>query len=210
MCVFRSDVSWRSRACRARARARWFATSCCRRSCKRSTSRSKQPAGIRRCWASSCSTRSSTWTSRPLAVPRARTQPPTRVCSTTSASCSPPRKSQRCVATCRAASVSTWPVAAARRAAAMAPSRSRCTFFPTSTCRARSARALATTATRSTFSSRARTSPRCSICRWPRPSTSSPTNQPSRATCRRWSMWGSATCAWVSLPPRCRVAKRSA
>ena len=66
--------------------------------------------------------------------------------------------------------------AAARRARATGRSRSRCTSCPMSTCRARSARAPATTGTRSTSSSRARTSPRCSTCHARRRSRSSPTS----------------------------------
>ena len=91
----------------------------------------------------------------------------------------------RCAATCPAGSASTSRAGAARRAPATARSRSRCTSCPTCTCRARCARAPATTATRSTSSSRATTSPTCSTCRSPRRSTSSPTSRRSAGTCRR-------------------------
>ncbi len=59
------------------------------------------------------------------------------------------RPKRRCAATRRAASRSTSKAAAASHARATASSRSRCTFCPTSTCRAKSARAAATTRKRS-------------------------------------------------------------
>ena len=95
---------------------------------------------------------------------RARTRPPTPACSTTSASSSPRRRRPRCAATSRAASRSTCAAGAARRVPATAPSRSRCTSCPTSTCPARSATGPATTATRSRSPSGARRSPTCSTC----------------------------------------------
>ncbi len=51
---------------------------------------------------------------------------------------------------------------------------------------------------------------RCSTCRWPRRSTSSPTSRRSPGTCRRWSTWAWATCGWGSRPRRCPEARPSA
>ena len=84
-----------------------------------------------------------------------------RACSRRSASCSPACPSRASAATSRAASASTSRAAAARTARATASSRSRCSSCPTSTCRARCARASATTARRSRSTTRASRSPTC-------------------------------------------------
>ena len=119
-------------------------------------------------------------TSRRSAARPAPTRPPTSGCSTRSASCSPrPRRPGR-AATSRGASPSTSRAGAARCAAATGRSRSRCTSCPTSTCRASSATASATTARRSRSASRAATSPTCSRCRSRRRSSSSRTFPRSR------------------------------
>ena len=107
----------------------------------------------------STSTRSSRSTRARSAGRRARTRPRTRACSPRSASCSPACRSRASAATRRAASASTSRAAAARTARATASSRSRCSSCPTSTSRARSARASATTARRSRSTTRASRSP---------------------------------------------------
>ena len=109
--------------------------------------------------ASSTSTRSSRSTRARSAARRARTRRPTSGCSRRSASCSPASPRRASAATARAASASTSRAAAARTARATASSRSRCSSCPTSTSRARSARASATTARRSRSTTRASRSP---------------------------------------------------
>ena len=95
--------------------------------------------------ASSTWTRSSRSTSRRSAARRGRTRRPTSVCSTSSATSTPRRRSRGRAATSRAGSRSTSRAGAARSAAATARSRSRCTSCRTSTSRASSATASATT-----------------------------------------------------------------
>ena len=94
----------------------------------------------------------------PIGARRAPTRRPIRVCSTTSAICSPRRRMPRRAATARAVSRSMSRAAAARRVRVTACSKSKCTFcrmcmFPV-TC----ARAAATTRKRSRCATRARTS----------------------------------------------------
>ena len=112
--------------------------------------------------ASSISTRSSTSTSRRSAARRAPTPPPTPARSRRSANGSRACRRPRRAATSPAASRSTSRAGAARPARATASSRSRCTFCPTSTSPATSARASATTAKRWKCCSRASRSPTCS------------------------------------------------
>ena len=106
-------------------------------------------------------TRSSTSTSRPSAAPPGPTRPPTPACSTTSGSCSPPRRTPRRGAMAPGGFPSTSRAAGARPARATASSRSRCISCRTSTSPARSARASATTGRRWRSSTRARTSTTC-------------------------------------------------
>ena len=84
---------------------------------------------------------------RPHAAHRIRQPIPAR--SIRFASCFRWCPKRRCAATRRDGFRSTSRAAAARRARATASSRSRCTSCPTSTCRAKSARASATTRRRS-------------------------------------------------------------
>ena len=91
------------------------------------------------------------------------TRRPIRVCSTTSAICSPRRRMPRRAATARAVSRSMSRAAAARRVRVTACSKSKCTFCRMFMCRAMCARAAATTRKRSRCATRARTSMRCWI-----------------------------------------------
>ena len=109
--------------------------------------------------ARSTSTRSSRSTRARSAARRAPTRPRTPGCSGRSASCSRACPRRASAATARAASRSTSRAAAARTARATGSSRSRCSSCPTSTSRARSARASATTARRSRSTTRAARSP---------------------------------------------------
>ncbi len=110
----------------------------------------------------SISTRSSTSTSRRSAAPRAPIPRPIPAPSRRSANGSPACPKPRRAATSPGGSRSTSRAAAARPARATASSRSRCTFCPTSTSPATSARASATTAKRWKCCSRASRSPTCS------------------------------------------------
>jgi len=97
----------------------------------------------------------------------------------------PPRRAN--AATKPGASRSMSRAAVATPARATGLSRSRCISSPTSTCRAIPAMARATTARRSRCSTRARTSPRCSISRSSRHMNSSTPCRSSRASCKRCS-----------------------
>ena len=112
--------------------------------------------------ARSSSTRSSRSTRARSAGRRAPTLRPTSGCSRRSASCSRASRSRVCAATRRGVSASTSRAAAASIARATASSRSRCSSCPTSTSRARSAPASATTARRSRSTTRASRSRTCS------------------------------------------------
>ncbi len=93
--------------------------------------------------------------------PDARAPTPRRMsaCSRRSGSSSPASRNRASAATRRAGSASTSRAAAASTARATGSSRSRCSSCPTSTCRARSARASATTARLSRSTTRASRSP---------------------------------------------------
>ena len=111
--------------------------------------------------------------------------------------------------TSRAGSRSTSRAGVARSAAATARSRSRCTSCRTSTSRASSVTASATTGRRWRSASRARRSPMCWRCRSRRPVSSSPTSPRSAAGCRRSMTSGSATCDSASRRRRCQAARHS-
>ena len=94
----------------------------------------------------------------PSGARRAPTRRPIRVCSTTSATCSPRRRMPRRAATARAVSHSMSRAVDARRVRVTACSKSRCTSCRMFMCRAMCARAAATTRKRSRCATRARTS----------------------------------------------------
>ena len=143
-----------------------FCTRRWRRSC---TGAGVRPGDTTASTASSIWTRSSTSTSRPSGARRARTRPRTRAPSTASGRCSPQTPEAQ-AARLQAGPVQLQrerrPLRGVRRATAS--SRSRCTFCPTCTCRARCARASGTTGRRWRCSTRARPSPTCWRCGWTR------------------------------------------
>ncbi|MEZ5343512.1 MAG: hypothetical protein R2706_19365 [Acidimicrobiales bacterium] len=124
----------------ARVSRRSSIRSCSACSCSASMGRRRHRAYIRVSTVWNTSTRLSISTSRRLAEPHDPTRPRTPACLITFESSSPKPTSPRSAAICLAVSRSMLLAAAARRVRATARSRSRCTFCPTSTCRARSAR----------------------------------------------------------------------
>ncbi len=138
------------------------------------------------------------------------TRRPTQTSSTTSASSMPRPARRGRAATSRGASASTSRAGAARSAGATARSRSRCTSCPTSTCRASSATASATTARRWRFASRASRSRTCSRCRSRTPAPSSRTSRRSRGGSTRFTTSGSTTSGSASRRRSCRAGRRSA
>ena len=166
--------------------------------------------GVTKKWkASSISTKSSISISRRSVAPLVPMRPRTRVFSTRSEPCFRKPKRQRFAATSRDVFHSTLKVAVANRVKATARSKSKCIFFPMSMCRAKYARARATTETRWTFSGRARASRMCWICRAKPRWSCSQTNRRLRGSCRRSSTSALAMYAWASRRQRCRVAKLS-
>ena len=139
----------------------WSTTSCSARWPGSCTAPGSWPAGIRGSPACSTWTRWCTSTRARSAARRGPTPPPTRACSTTSASCSRRPSRPRSAATSRAGSRSTSRAAGARPARATAPSRSKCSSCPTCMFPARCATAPATTPTPSRSTTKARRSPTC-------------------------------------------------